>query len=122
VGDKITVVLDAQSLHGVKALGLDVGFDPSVLKALDVNEGNAMKQGSVSANLSKTIDQTGGGITISLNGSGTASGGDVVSLTFEVIGAVEGTTVSLNSITATMEKGDTQTPIPPVPYLITTQQ
>jgi hypothetical protein len=122
VGDKITVSLNTQSLAGIKTLDFDVGFDPSVLKALEVNQGNAMKQNNIPSNMTKTIDQVGGDVLVKLMGSGSSSGGGIVTLTFEVIAPAQGTTVNLNSISATMENGEAQTPEAPVPYSFIAEQ
>ncbi|MBI3902534.1 MAG: type II and III secretion system protein [Nitrosomonadales bacterium] len=122
VGDRISVQLNAQSLHGVKALALDVGFDPSVLKALDVSGGNAMKQNNAPLNLTKTIDQVGGGVVVNLTGSGASNSAGLLTLTFEVLAPAKGTTVVLNSVTATMEDGEAQTPALPAPFSISAEQ
>jgi general secretion pathway protein D len=121
VGDKITVSLNTKSLQGVKSLNFDVGFDPGVLKAIEVSEGNGMKHNNATSSLSKVIDQNGGDITIDLKGSGASSGGGVVSLVFEVTAPIEGTTITANSITATMENGEAQTPAEPTPFSLTAE-
>jgi general secretion pathway protein D len=121
VGEKITLSVNAQSLQGVKALGFDVGFDPGVLKAVGVSEGDAMKHNNASASLNKTIDQTGGNISVDLKGSGAATGGSLVSLTFEVVAPAQGTSVTLGSINATLESGESQTPAEPVPFSISAE-
>lgn len=121
VGDKISLTLNSLTLAGVKTLNLHVGFDPSVLKAVEVIEGNSMKQNSTST-LAKVIDQAGGDISVDLTGSGASKGGSVVTLTFEVTAQAQETTVTINSIGGTMSSGDTYSPSAPVPYAISVNQ
>jgi general secretion pathway protein D len=121
VGDKITLSVNAQSLQGVKALGFEVGFDPGVLKAVGVSEGDAMKHNNATASLNKTIDQTAGSVSVDLKGSGAPAGGSVVALTFEVIAPAQGTSVTLSSINATTDSGETQSPTEPVPFSISAE-
>jgi hypothetical protein len=80
-----------------------------------------MKHNNAPANLTKTIDQTGGGISVDLKGSGAAAGGSVVSLTFEVIAPAQGTSVTLGSINATMDNGEAQAPAEPVPFSLSAE-
>jgi len=122
VGDKITLSLNTMSLQGVKALDFDVGFDPSVFKAVDVKAGNAMSNNAAAPELSKTIDQVGGTIKVGLNGNGSKTGGGVVTVTFEVLAPVTGTSVTMDGISATMESGESQTPEEPSPMSITTEK
>jgi general secretion pathway protein D len=122
VGDKISVVFDAQSLQGVKTLNLHAGFDPSVLKAVDVIEGNAMKQNSASSTLSKVIDQAGGDISVDLSGSGTNRPGSIFTLTFEVVAPAQETTVTINSISGNLGNGDAYSPAVPAPFALTIAQ
>ena len=122
VGDKITLSLNTMSLQGVKALDFDVGFDPTVFKAVDVKAGNAMSNNAAAPELSKTIDQVGGDIKVGLNGTGSKTGGGVATVTFEVLAPVTGTSVTMNGISATMESGESQTPEEPAPMSITAEK
>jgi len=122
VGDKISVTFDAQSLQGVKALNLHAGFDPSVLKVVDVIEGNAMKQSNSSSTLSKVIDQAGGDISVDLTGSGSNKGGSVFTLMFEVVAPAQETTVTINSISGNLGNGDAYSPAVPATFALTIAQ
>ncbi len=89
VGDKISLTLNTPSSQGVESLGFLVGFDPTVLRAIDVTEGDFLKQSHMPSNLSKTIDQASGQILVDLSGTGSDvanAGGSVATLVFEVIG------------------------------------
>jgi general secretion pathway protein D len=118
VGDKITLVLNAQSLRNFKKVDFDVGFDPSVLKVLDVSVGDAMKQDNVAASLSKVIDQNDGGITAGVTGRGKGSGGSVIVITLQVLAPAAGTTVTVNSINGTLENGSSESLTAPDTYSV----
>lgn len=122
VGDKIMLSLNTMSLQDVKALDFDLGFDPTVFKVVDVKAGTAMSNNSTLPELSKTIDQIGGNITVGLNGNGSKTGGGVVTVTFEVLAPVTGTSVTMNGISATMASGESQKPEEPTPISITTEK
>jgi general secretion pathway protein D len=122
VGDKISVVLNTQTLIGVKVINLHVEFDPSVLKAVDVVEGNSMKQNNSASSLSKVIDLSAGDVAVELNGSGAAKAGSILTLIFEVIAPAEETTVSISSMGGSMANGETYSPNVPPAYAVTVPQ
>ena len=117
VGDKITLSLNTQS-QGLKTVGLQIGFDPEVLKVTDVNEGDSLKHGAAQASMNKHIDQAGGGITVDLTGAGSSSAGSIVTLTFEVIAAAQGTSVSVDAVSATDANGGGLSLSAPEPHVI----
>ncbi len=122
VGEKITLALNSQSSQGMKTVGLQIGFDPEVLKVIDVNEGDSLKRGTAQSSMSKHIDQAGGAITVDLAGSGSSSAGSVVTLTFEVLAAAQGTTVSVDAVSATDANGGGLSVTAPEPQVITLTQ
>jgi general secretion pathway protein D len=122
VGEKVTISLNTQSSQGVKTLGLEIGFDPEVLKAIDVNEGDALKRNNASSNMNKNIDQTSGNITVELSGLGSGSSATIVTLTFEVTAVAQGTSVSVNSATATGINGEGLPMNSPDPHVIALTQ
>jgi general secretion pathway protein D len=122
VGDKISIILNSKTLQEVKTLNLHFGFDPSVLKAVDVIEGSSMKQNNTNSTIAKTIDQAGGDIAVDLSGSGATKGGGVVTLTFEVIAPAEETSVTINSIVGSMSSGEPYAPNAPSAYEVTVAQ
>jgi general secretion pathway protein D len=122
VGEKITLALNTQSSQGVKTMGLQIGFDPELLKVIDVSEGDSLKHGTVQSSLDKHIDQTGGNISVDLAGAGSESAGGIVTLTFEVISAAQGTAVSVDSVSATDVNGGGLSVTAPEPQVITLTQ
>lgn len=122
VGDKITLSLNTQSAQGVKTLALQAGFDPSVLKAVDVIEGGSMKRNNALSSLTKNIDQAGGVISVDLSGAGASGSANVVTLVFEVIAAVPESSVTINSISSSGESGEALSPTAPAPHVITVSQ
>lgn len=104
VGDKISLTLNTPSSPGVDSLGLLVGFDPAVLKAVDAVEGNLLKQNNLSSNFTRTIDQASGQILVDLSGTagtgGTKAGGSVVTLVFEVMAVAPQSQITVSRITS----------------------
>ena len=122
VGDKITLSLNTPSSQGVKTLELQFEFDPDALKAIDVTEGDSLKRNNSESNLTKNIDQSSGSVTVDLSGAGSVGNASVVSLAFEVIAPAQGTSVSINSLTATGLKGEGISLTAPEPHVITLTQ
>jgi len=122
VGEKISVMLNTPSTQGAKTLGFQIGFDPAVLKPVDVIEGDALKRNNATSNLTKNIDQAGGSISIEMSGSGSSGSASVIALTFEVISAVPESSITLDSTTATGTNGETLSLTAPDPYVITVTQ
>ncbi len=122
VGDKITLSLNTQSAQGVKTLVFQAGFDPDVLKAVDVIEGISMKRNNALSSFTKNIDQAGGVISADLSGTGASGSASVVTLVFEVIAAVPESSVTINSITSSGENGEALSPTAPAPHVISVSQ
>lgn len=120
VGDKITVMLNTPEHLGVKSLSFQIGYDASVLKAVDVIEGNLMKQNDAHSNLVKTINQKSGIILVGLSGTaaGEASSGNIVTVEFEVIGASPSSNISVGRITSAAASGGTIALSAPEPHVI----
>jgi general secretion pathway protein D len=106
VGDKIKLLLNTDSAAGLKTLGFDIGFDPEVLKVIDVSEGSALKGNNSPSNMTKNINQSGGNISLEISGSGSAGTANIATITFEVTSIAQGTAVSVDSINATGASGD----------------
>jgi hypothetical protein len=106
IGDKIILSLNAPSTKGVKTLELHAGFDPTVLKVVEVMEGDSLRRNKEPSKLTQTVDTEGGDISISMAGSGAVGQASVVTLIFEVLSAVPESSVSVSSIAATGAGGE----------------
>jgi general secretion pathway protein D len=122
VGDKIMVSLNTQSTLGLKTFNFRVGFDPAVLQAIDVIEGDALKRNNTPSNMTKNIDQAGGEVAVDMLGTGANVAASVATLMFEVIAAAPETSLSINAITTSGVSGATSSPAAPEPYVITLAQ
>lgn len=122
VGDKIMLSLNTQSTLGLKTFSFRVGFDPAVLQAIDVIEGDALRRNNTPSNLTKNIDQAGGEISVDLLGTGANIAASFATLIFEVIAVVPESSVSISSITTTGVTGEIPPPAAPEPYVITVSQ
>jgi general secretion pathway protein D len=125
VGDRISLTLNAPALAGVDNIGFLVGFDPSVLKALDVTEGGFMKQSHMPVNLSKTIDQAGGQVLVDMSGTGTdgeSAGGSVVTLVFEVTAAAPQSQITVSRIALSGSSGEALAFAAPEPHTLAVVQ
>ena len=122
VGDKITLSLNTESATGLKTLGLEIGFDPEVLKVISVNEGNALKGNNSPSNMTKNINQSGGNISVEISGSGSVGAANLATVTFEVTSVAQGTAVSVDSINATGASGEGIPVIAPESHAIAVTQ
>lgn len=119
VGDKIMLSLNAQSTLGLKAFNFRVGYDPAVLQAIDVIEGDSLKRNNTPSNMTKNIDQASGEIAIDLLGTGANVAANVATLMFEVIATAPETSVSINTVTTSGVSDQPNSLPPPASYVIT---
>ena len=87
VGDTFTLDLNAEDVYDLAGWQFDVSFDPTILEAIEVNEGDFLKTGGATTFFQKgTIDNTIGKITglssASLSGDGVSGTGVLLSVTF----------------------------------------
>jgi general secretion pathway protein D len=116
VGDLISLSVNAQSAQEMSSFGVQIAFDPAVLKAVEVLDGGYLKSVGVPIVLNKNIEQATGQITADLS-SGTGSGaGTLLTLMFEVMAEASAAAVSINRITATSETGSALTIAVPAPH------
>lgn len=109
VGERISVAINAQSSQPFQRIKLSIGFDPGVLKPVEVAEGDLLKQNNLASTFTHSIDQTGGQVVIELaaSGNGAASGaGSLATVVFEAIAVSPGTTVTASSIETSALSGD----------------
>lgn len=122
-GDKIVVLVSAPAGVGISNIGFTLGFDPSVLKVLSVNEGDLVRRASAPSNFTQDIDQPGGQVTIGLSensGAAVSGGGTVSSIQFEVIAAKGGSQLNLSRVSAAGANAAPLTANPPPPVIINT--
>jgi len=121
-GDTVSLTLNVQAQQPVNSLGLQVGFDPGVFKALDVVEGGFLKQNNAQSALNKSIDQASGQIQLdaSAGGSDGASGsGSLVTLVFEAIAANPSSQIVVSRLTPSGPGGEALPASTPDPFVIT---
>ena len=87
IGDTFTVHLNAENLTHLAGWQFDIAFDPTVLEAVEVSEGDFLKSEGATTFFQKgTIDNAAGKITtlrsVDLSGDGVTGTGTLVSLIF----------------------------------------
>jgi general secretion pathway protein D len=122
VGNKITLRLNAQSTLGIKALGFHVVYDPAVLKAIDIVEGEALKRNNAQSTFTTNIDQASGDMAVDMSGTGASGYASVATMAFEVLSAVPESTVTVSSVVASGTNGEALTPTSPMPHVIVFRQ
>ena len=121
-GETVSLTLNAQSAQAVSRMGLLVSFDPRVLKALDVTEGDFLKQGNTQTTFSKNIDQASGQIRLDLAGIGPdgASGtGSIATLSFEALAASPQSQIAIGRLVPSGPGGEELPATVPAPHVVT---
>ena len=118
VGDRISLSINSASGSGLRSLGLLVSYDAAVLKAVEVVEGDLLKQVDPAASFSRTIDQDSGQIVVDLASQATTGGrkGTVATVTFEVIGAAAESAITISRIVPAGAKGEVVSFVTPASY------
>jgi general secretion pathway protein D len=120
-GERLSLTLNAQSQQAVSSLGLQVNFDPSVFKAIEVVPGSYLKQGNFQPALNKTINQESGQVQFNLAGAGAvgASGtGSLATLVFEAIAANPQSQIAVEQIAPVGPGGEALPATQPNPLII----
>jgi general secretion pathway protein D len=121
VGDKFTLMLNAQSAEAVRTLGVIVSFDPAVLKVVDAVEGSFLKAGNAGSNFTRDIDQ-GGQITLdaaSTGEQGVKGSGSLTAITFEVLAAAPQAQIAVATAAPSGVSGEALAFTPPAPHSMT---
>jgi hypothetical protein len=106
VGEKINVAVNVQDGAAVSSMTFVLRYDPAILKALAVNEGDLMRLTGAKSTFDADIDESGGKVVAVLaTETGSASGGSIASILFEVIDAQRAAEVSVISIVASGATG-----------------
>ncbi|MEQ1668128.1 MAG: cohesin domain-containing protein, partial [Sulfuriferula sp.] len=126
VGDTVSLTVNIPPSPGMDSLGFLVGFDPSVLKAVDVAAGDFLKQNESSVNFTKSIDQVSGQILVDLSGAGAGAngvnaGGSVATLMFEVVTATPQTQITVSRVAASAVSGEALAFVAPEPHTLVVQ-
>ena len=87
VGDTFTLDINAENVHDLAGWQFDIAFDPAVLEAIEVNEGDFLKtKGGTTFFQKGTIDNTTGKIrglsSAGLSGGGVTGTGTLLSIQF----------------------------------------
>ncbi|MBI4983796.1 MAG: secretin and TonB N-terminal domain-containing protein [Rhodocyclales bacterium] len=101
VGERIGVRLNADAAEAVGGIGFTVAYDPKVLRATTVGDGDFYKQADPVPTLKSTIHESVGRIEVVVPASGAkgASGaGSVAAMEFEVIGAAAAAQITLSRV------------------------
>ena len=121
VGERISVALNAQSSQAFGRLALAVGFDPAVLRPVEVNEGDLVRQNKLQSIFTHSIDQSAGRVVLELaaGAGGAASGaGSVASIVFEAIAASAETLVTALEVVPSSASGEPVTVNPLAPLVL----
>ncbi len=107
VGERISVTINAQSSQPFQQLAMAIGFDPGVLRPVEVTEGDIARQNQLPSTFTPSIDAAGGQVLVELAAaSGAASGaGSVATVVFEVLAASAGTPITATNVRAAAPEG-----------------
>lgn len=116
VGEEFKVALRIQSGTVLRSMPLQIGFDPKVLKVLEVKEGEFFKQNGAKTITNSNIDQSGGrvfaGISATEDGGASGEAGLMV-VTFRSLAPAETTEIRL--VSATPVAADKSAVVPKLP-------
>lgn len=104
-GGTVSVELWATTTQAVSVVPVSLSYDPRVLSVLSVDAGNLLSNAGLSATLSKRAEPGSGQIRAVLSatgGTGKASEGSVVRITFRALSATDSTRVTLTETVRAM--------------------
>jgi general secretion pathway protein D len=122
VGDRFTLTLTTQATEPVRNFDVLLGFDPVALKAVEVVEGNFLKQQNLASNFTRDINQPSGQITLELAGTGDGGAkgvGTVAAITFEVLAASARSEISVIRVASAGASGEVLAQAQPGPHTVT---
>jgi len=102
-GERIALTLNAQTSQKLADFSMIVGFDPAVLKGIEVSEGTLWKQSKAPGKFSQAIDASSGQIAIEFaqgGGEGAGGTGSIATMVFEVLVSGVRTQLSVAKIAA----------------------
>ncbi|MDH4284616.1 MAG: cohesin domain-containing protein, partial [Gallionellaceae bacterium] len=125
VGDMISLTLSIPPSAGMESLGFLVGFDPTILRVVDVVEGALLKQKNIPSNFTKSIDQASGQVVVDLSAAvtdGVSVGGSVATMSFEVISATAQSQITVSRIISSATGGVALALAAPEPHSLAVSQ
>jgi general secretion pathway protein D len=106
VGEQFSAVLRVSSQQALKSMPLLLEFDPKVLQAISVQEGDFFKQNKAQTNFSQRVDPGQGKVFVALvrqssagNDVGINGSGDLVTVNFRALKPAPTTQVQVLSAT-----------------------
>jgi general secretion pathway protein D len=123
VGDNFVLQLTLQSDTPLTSVPLTLSFDPAVLQALAVTEGDFMRRGGAQTSFTSRIDPTGQILVTASRVAGAASGNaSLFSVTFVARSAADATRVQLQNVAPVGLDGRSVTAAPPTPFAVRVTQ
>lgn len=123
VGEQFSAVLRVSSQQALRGMPVLVGFDPQVLQAISVQEGDFFKQGNGQTSFSQRIDPVEGKVFVALvrqsssgNDAGINGAGGLVSVIFKALSTTPAAKVQL--LSATPEPAPTVLVTMPVEHIV----
>ncbi|WP_373989867.1 cohesin domain-containing protein [Duganella sp. BuS-21] len=101
VGDVVTLTLDMDSPELLRAVSLQLGFNPAEFEIVSVQEGDYFSKAG-KASFSQAIDNPGGRASVGASAgdqSGVKGGGRIITVTARALTPSQGATISLISMT-----------------------
>jgi general secretion pathway protein D len=121
VGGRFAVTLNARTGEPVHGMDLTVGYDPSLLKAVDAVGGTFLRQGGPGSSFTKQIDEGSGQVSISAadaGGRGSRGGGTVATITFQALAPGQAQ-ISVGQLTPSSPSGEAVNFDPPAAHTVT---
>ena len=119
-GEAISLTLNATATRAVGGMSLLVSYDPKVFRAVDVSEGDFLRQNDAQTTFSRNIDEASGQIRVDLAGSGdgVSGSGSVVNLAFEAIAARPQSQIAVGRLVPSGPDGEELAGRVPAPHVV----
>jgi general secretion pathway protein D len=123
VGDRFNVAFSVGNGAPVNSVAAALHYDPAVLRAVAVTEGDLMRRNNLKSNFDGQIDEGTGTVTLQLTAEGgmATGGGVVASVQFEAVAAGGPAPLSATNLAASGVPGATVTLVAPPPLALTVQ-
>ncbi|SFI22061.1 general secretion pathway protein D [Collimonas sp. OK307] len=122
VGGTLTLNLALQSTQPISSLPISIAFDTKVLQAINIVEGDFLKQGGAQTGFTSRIDPSGqiliSDAVLNGGGAGATAAGTVTSITFRTLTAADTTHVQLSNAALSGVGGVPIATTLPAPYTV----